>query len=158
MLPQSASGGCTPSPRKLNAAMKRKVKQKRKPNSAVRGGTALGSTSRVTIHHHPSPRNRAASTNSRLTILTATDRASRKTLVESRIAIVTTRTGSAEPSADKITNAKINVGIDNRRSTKRDSNWSIQPPATAAAKPEITPIKNESAVITSANPIDIRAP
>src|SRR5277367_7040507 len=121
MLPQSAFGGWTPSPRKLRAAIKRKVKQKRKPNSAVSGGIALGSTSLVTIHHHPSPRNRAASTNSRLTIFTATDRANRKTLVESRIAIVTMRTGSAEPSTDRITNAKINVGIDNRRSTRRDS-------------------------------------
>ena len=67
MLPQSASGGCTPSPRKLSAAMNRKVKQKRRPNSAVSGGIALGRISRLTIHHQPSPRSRAASTNSRLT-------------------------------------------------------------------------------------------
>ena len=149
MLPQSASGGCTPRPRKLSAAMNRNVKQKRRPNSAVSGGTALGRISRVMIHHQPSPRNCAASTNSRLTSPTATERARRKTLVESSTAMVTISTGSPEPRTDRMTKAKISVGIESSRSTSRDSAWSTQPPATAAAKPLTMPMKNDSAVMTS---------
>ena len=88
---------------------------------AVSGGIALGRTSRVTTHHHPSPRSRAASTNSRLTMFIATDLASRNTLVESRMAIVMMSTGSAVPSTERTTNAKISVGMESKRSTRRDS-------------------------------------
>ncbi len=52
---------------------------------------------------------------------TATERARRNTLVESRMAIVTMRTGMAEPSTERMTKAKISVGIDSRRSTSRDN-------------------------------------
>ena len=72
--------------------------------------------------------------------------------------MVTISTGRPEPSTDRITKAKISVGIDRSRSTKRDSAWSTQPPATAAAKPETTPMVNDSAVMTSERPIDMRAP
>ena len=51
---------------------------------------------------------------------TATERASRKTLVESRIAMVTMSTGIADPRTDRTTKAKISVGIESRRSTTRD--------------------------------------
>ena len=109
------------------------------------------------IHHQPSPRSRAASTNSRLTRPIATARASRNTLGESSTAIVTISTGSAVPSTESTTKAKINVGIDSMRSTRRDSARSTQPPATAAAKPVMMPIANDSAVMTSARPIERRA-
>ena len=74
------------------------------------------------------------------------------------MAIVTMSTGSPEPRTDRITKAKISVGIDSRRSTRRDSAWSTQPPATAAAKPDRMPMQNDSAVMMSARPIDMRAP
>ena len=67
-------------------------------------------------------------------MLTATDHGRRKPLVELRIAMVTIRTGSAEPSTERMTKAKMSVGMDSSRSTKRDSSWSTQPPATAAAE------------------------
>ena len=44
--------------------MNSKAKQKRRPNSATSGGSALGRISRRMIHHRPSPRSRAASTKS----------------------------------------------------------------------------------------------
>ncbi len=56
MPPQSASGGCTPRPRKESAATNRKLKQKRRPNSEIIGGSALGRISRRMIHQVPSPR------------------------------------------------------------------------------------------------------
>ena len=158
MPPQSAAGGCTPRPRKLSVAMNRKVKQKRRPNSAVSGGTELGRISRVTIHHQPSPRNRAASTNSRLTTFIATERARRNTLGESRIAIVSMSAGNELPATDRMTIAKMNVGIESSRSTSRASAISTQPPATAAPKPQIIPIVKESIVMTRERPIDRRAP
>ena len=72
--------------------------------------------------------------------------------------MVTIRTGRAEPSTDKMTKAKIRVGIDSRRSTSRDSARSTHPPATAAAKPVIMPSRKDSAVMINDSPIDIRAP
>ena len=110
------------------------------------------------IHHQPSPRNRAASTNSRLTSPIATERARRNTFVESSTAMVTISTGIAVPSTESTTKAKISVGIDSNRSTRRDSARSTQPPATAAAKPVMMPIENDSAVMMSASPIVRRAP
>ena len=74
------------------------------------GGIAFGSISRVTIHHQS-----LAAQSRSLDELQADDidrHRSRQAenLVESRIAIVRIRTGSAEPSTDRITNAKISVG------------------------------------------------
>ena len=57
-----------------------------------------------------------------------------------------------------MTKAKISVGIESSRSTSRLSAWSTHPPDTAAAKPLTMPMKNDSAVMTSARPIDMRAP
>ena len=47
---------------------------------------------------------------------------------------------------ESTTSAKISVGIDISRSTKRDSSVSNQPPNTAAEKPSMTPSEKESAV------------
>jgi len=62
--PQSESGGCRPSPKKLREAIKRNTKQNLRPNSAMSGGMALGKISCRMIHQSPSPLSLAASTNS----------------------------------------------------------------------------------------------
>ena len=51
---------------------------------------------------------------------------------------------------DKTTRPKIRVGIDIKRSTKRDISMSNQPPTTAAVKPRIEPRLKESAVANAA--------
>ena len=138
--------------------MNRKAKEKRRPNSAVSGATALGSISRRMIHHSPSPRTFATSTYSSAAIFIASARDRRNTRVESRIAIVAISTGNSVPSTERMMKAKIRVGIDSSRSTNRDSSVSAQPRSTAAAKPVVIPIANEMQVITSDRPIDMRAP
>ncbi len=59
---------------------------------------------------------------------------------------------------ESTTRAKISVGIDISRSTKRDITWSIQPPTTAAVKPRIEPIEKDSAVASAAMNSVVRAP
>ena len=60
--PQSAVGGCIPTPRKESAAIVRNTKQNLSPNSAIKGGMIFGKISRRIIQPSPSPRKRAAST------------------------------------------------------------------------------------------------
>ena len=55
MEPQSAAGGWMPRPRKDSAAIVRKTKQNRKPNSASSGERMFGKISRVMIHSSRSP-------------------------------------------------------------------------------------------------------
>ena len=61
-------------------------------------------------------------------------------------------------STDSTTSAKISVGIDISRSTKRDISVSNQPPNTAAEKPSMAPSENDSAVASTAMKIVMRAP
>ena len=61
-------------------------------------------------------------------------------------------------STESTTRAKISVGIDISRSTKRDSSVSNQPPNTAAEKPRIAPSEKDSAVASTAMKIVVRAP
>ncbi|MNC56400.1 hypothetical protein D3C75_1059930 [compost metagenome] len=120
MLPQSAVGGWIPRPRNDSALMNRKTKQKRKPNSAIKGAAALGSTSRLTSHHSPSPRNRAASTKSWTTTVMATARDRRNTRVASSSAITSTSEVAVVPTTLRISKAKISCGMAMRMSTTRD--------------------------------------
>ena len=111
------------------------------------------------IHHQPSPRNCAASTNSRL------DEPDRDRAGEAedlgRIEHGDRDDQHRQPRAE---DRQDDEGEDQRRHREQqvdepaDSAWSTHPPDTAAAKPLTMPMKNDSAVMTSARPIDMRAP
>ncbi|MNY32756.1 hypothetical protein D3C86_1669910 [compost metagenome] len=109
-----------PRPRNDKALMNRNTKQKRRPNSAISGAAAFGSTSRVTSQHRPSPRRRAASTKSCTTTFMATARDRRNTRVASSSAITNTSDVAVVPTTLRISKAKINCGIAMRMSTTRD--------------------------------------
>ena len=156
--PQSAVGGWMPSPRKLSAAINKKTKQNRRPNSATSGGMALGRISWRMIHQRPSPLSRAASTYSITSMSMATARDRRYTRVESSRAITTTSAGIDVPTTDSTIRAKIRVGNAIRISTKRLISWSTQPPTVAARKPQTIPTTKESAVIRKAMAMVLRAP
>ncbi len=59
---------------------------------------------------------------------------------------------------ERITSAKIRVGIAISVSIARLSAWSTQPPTTAARKPSAMPIANDSSAAASATPIVREAP
>ena len=65
---------------------------------------------------------------------------------------------TVEGRTERTTRPKIRVGIDIRRSTKRDMMVSNQPPTTAAVKPRIAPMLKESAVASTAMKMVMRAP
>ena len=71
----------------------------------------LGSTSRVITQPSPSPRSRATSTKSMTATSIATARDRRNTRVESSIAITRIRTITEGGRTERITSAKIRVGI-----------------------------------------------
>lgn len=61
-------------------------------------------------------------------------------------------------STESTTRAMIRVGIDIKRSTRRDSSVSNQPPKTAAEKPRMAPSENDRAVARTAMNRVMRAP
>ncbi len=158
ITPQSAAGGCTPSPRKLSALIKRIAKVKRIPNSAARGASVLGRISRTVIHHKLSPRERATSTKSITEISIAKARDNRNTRVESIIATVAIMIIKEVPSADITISARMIEGNAINASLIRLINPSIQRPLIAAINPRITPREKDNRVTSSARPIVIRAP
>ncbi len=158
ITPQSAAGGCTPRPRKLNALIKRIAKVKRIPNSAVRGASVFGRISRTVIHHKLSPRERATSTKSITEISIANARDRRNTRVESITATVTIMIISDVPSADITIRARITEGKAISASLTRLMKPSIQRPLIAAVNPRMTPREKDSSAAKSASPIVIRAP
>ncbi|MNE68342.1 hypothetical protein D3C80_1639970 [compost metagenome] len=158
MPPQSANGGWMPRPRNDRPATKRKVKQKRRPNSAISGGSVFGRISRQISQPRPSPRRRAVSAYSSTLTPCATMRAKRNTRVESSNAMVMIRTGSDEPSACRMTSAEMSTGMHMTVSTMRERIVSTQPPKMAARKPSGTPTLNDRSDAASETPIDICAP
>ena len=68
------------------------------------------------------------------------------------------RTGIDEPKTPRMIKARINCGIERMMSTSRDNNISAHAPATAAVKPEVMPMKNDSSVVAAAMPMVVRAP
>ncbi|MCY1185238.1 hypothetical protein D9M73_260000 [compost metagenome] len=138
--------------------MNRNTKQNRRPNSAISGAAAFGSTSRVTSQYRPSPRRRAASTKSCTTTFIATARDRRNTRVASSSAITSTSEVALVPTTLRISRAKISCGMAIRMSTTRDSPWSIAPPLIAAIRPQVPPNRNASTVVRKAMPKVLRAP
>jgi hypothetical protein len=88
----------------------------------------------------------------------ATARERRKTRVESRIAMTRTRTMIDGGRTERMTSAKIRVGIAISVSIARLSTWSVQPPTTAARKPSDMPIENDRRLAVSATPMVRDAP
>ncbi|MCY1378460.1 hypothetical protein D9M69_660990 [compost metagenome] len=101
--------------------MNRKVKQKRRPNSATSGGRMFGRTSRNMIQALLSPRSRAASTKSSTTTFAATARVRRNTRVESSTAMMPISMGTDVPNRVSSSRAKISCGMAIITSTRRDS-------------------------------------
>ncbi len=139
-------------------ATNRKVKQKRRPNSANSGAKALGRTSRADhppealaaqprafgIFHHRD----ALGQNPRQAV----------DAVESRSAMVTISTGSDEPSGLQDHEREFRTGTHMTVSTRRESTVSNQPPTSAARKPSGMPIEKDRSEAACDTPIDICAP
>ncbi|MNN91344.1 hypothetical protein D3C81_2094490 [compost metagenome] len=75
--PRSASGGCTPRPRKLMPLSSSTMKPKRKPRSVNTGLSMFGRISTQAMYSRRSPRVRATCTYSRASMFTAMLRAMR---------------------------------------------------------------------------------
>ena len=85
-------------------------------------------------------------------------RARRNTLGESTTAMVRISTGIEEPNTPSTISARMSGGIERMTSTSRDRTVSTQPPSTAAAKPNVMPMKAETTVVAAAMPMVVRAP
>jgi hypothetical protein len=88
----------------------------------------------------------------------ASARLRRKTRVEVMTAMVAISTGMEVPMTDRMTSAKIRVGIAITVSTTRDMSMSGHPPAMAAVNPLRMPMANARAVVTRERAIVVRAP
>ena len=74
------------------------------------------------------------------------------------MAMVRISTGIDEPNTPSTISARMSCGIDMMTSTRRDSTISTQEPSTAAVKPSVMPMKNDSSVQAAAMPMVMRAP